>query len=38
MTGVDWSALWWLVPVALLIPGMIKDHRAFSKIGKHIHN
>lgn len=31
MTGVDWSALWWLIPVALLLPGMWRDHKMFCK-------
>jgi hypothetical protein len=38
VTGVDWSALWWFVPVALLIPAFVKDHRAFCKGSKHLHN
>ena len=31
MTGIDWLALLWLIPVALLIPAFVRDHKEFCK-------
>ena len=30
MTGIDWSALWWLVPIGVYFAAMRRQHKAIS--------